>query len=66
MTFDDNIGPPALGKDQKNPTHSANFGVKLAEKLQQVGVPNELRYLEGPAPLHQSMQDFVMDKLLAR
>ena len=36
--------PPALGHDQKDPTHTANFGVKLQEKMKEVGVPCELAY----------------------
>lgn len=36
--------PPALGQDQKDPTHTSNFGVKLEERLRQVGVPCELVY----------------------
>ena len=34
--------PPALGQEQKDPTHTSNYGVKLQEKLQAVGVPCEL------------------------
>jgi acetyl esterase/lipase len=36
--------PPALGQDQKDPTHTANFGVKLQEKLQSVGVKSYVMY----------------------
>jgi hypothetical protein len=36
--------PPALGKPQKDPTHTANFGVKLQEHCQEIGVPCELMY----------------------
>ena len=36
--------PPALGKDQKDPTHTANFGVKLQENCREVGVECELVY----------------------
>lgn len=34
--------PPALGQDQNDPTHSANFGFGLQEKCKSVGVPCEL------------------------
>ncbi len=34
--------PPALGQEQKDPTHTANFGVKLQERLREVGVACEL------------------------
>jgi hypothetical protein len=63
LTYGDIVGPPALGQDQKNPTHTANFGVKLAEKLQQIGVPCELVYPGGPATRHAQMQDFLIEKL---
>ena len=36
--------PPALGQDQKDPTHTANFGVKLQEKLKSVGVESYVMY----------------------
>jgi acetyl esterase/lipase len=35
---------PAIGKEQKNPTHSANFGLKLQEKCIDVGVDCEFIY----------------------
>ncbi|MGN6552467.1 MAG: alpha/beta hydrolase [Verrucomicrobiota bacterium] len=35
---------PALGKNQKDPTHTSNFGVTLQEKLQATGVENYLMY----------------------
>lgn len=34
--------PPAVGEIQKDPTHSANFGVKLKERLDEAGVRCEL------------------------
>lgn len=40
--------PPALGQEQKDPTHSANFGVKLQERLQRVGVECVLVYPGAP------------------
>ena len=36
--------PPALGQEQKDPTHTANFGVKLQEKCKAAGVECELVY----------------------
>ena len=36
--------PPALGQNQKDPTHTSNFGVKLQEKCKSVGVDCELVY----------------------
>jgi len=44
--------PPALGKEEKDPTHSANFGVKLKEQCEARGVKCELFYpgAEGASP----------------
>jgi acetyl esterase/lipase len=36
--------PPAIGKDQKDPTHSSNFGVKLQEKMRATGVECHVMY----------------------
>jgi acetyl esterase/lipase len=36
--------PPALGQEQKDPTHTANFGVKLQEHCKASGVACELFY----------------------
>ena len=56
--------PPALGQKQKDPTHTANFGVKLQERLRSVGVECELVY-PGPDVKHSQAVDFLIDKLTA-
>jgi acetyl esterase/lipase len=58
--------PPALGQDQKDPTHSANFGVKLQERLDEVGVPCELFYPGAPKVQHASITDYLIAKLTAK
>lgn len=55
--------PPAMGKEEKDPTHSANFGVKLQERLASAGVPVELVYPNAPGVKHPQMHDFVIDQL---
>jgi hypothetical protein len=55
--------PPALGQEQKDPTHTSNFGVKLQEKARSVGVECELVYPGAPDVKHASVQDYLMDKL---
>jgi hypothetical protein len=57
--------PPALGQNQKDPTHSANFGVKLQEKLRSVGVECELVYPGAPGVKHPQVYDYLIDKLKA-
>lgn len=55
--------PPALGQDQKDPTHSANFGVKLQEKLASVGVDCELVYPGAADVKHAQAYDYLIAKL---
>ena len=55
--------PPALGKAQKDPTHTANFGVKLQEKLQEVGVACELVYPGAPDVKHSQPHSYVIEML---
>jgi acetyl esterase/lipase len=56
---------PALGKEQKDPTHTANFGVKLEEKLKSVGVECELVYPGSQASRHKSVAAFLIESLRA-
>ena len=62
MTFG---APPALGQDQKDPTHTANFGVKLQEHLREVGVPCELVYPGAPDVKHPQWYEYLIEKLKA-
>ncbi len=62
MTFG---APPALGQDQKDPTHTANFGVKLQERLQSAGVECELVYPGAPDVKHPQLQQYLIEKLKA-
>jgi acetyl esterase/lipase len=55
--------PPALGQNEKDPTHTANFGVKLQEKLRGVGVACELVYPGAPEEKHRQVQDYLLEKL---
>ena len=55
--------PPALGEPQKDPTHTANYGVKLQEKLHRLGVECELVYPGAPDVKHKSIDEFLIEKL---
>jgi acetyl esterase/lipase len=55
--------PPALGQDQEDPTHTANFGVKLEERLRGLGVECELVYPGAPDVKHPGTQQFIIEKL---
>jgi acetyl esterase/lipase len=55
--------PPALGRDEKDPTHTANFGVKLQEHCQRIGVSAELVYPDAPGVRHASPTDYLIATL---
>jgi acetyl esterase/lipase len=57
--------PPHLGQEEKDPTHTANFGVKLHEKLQSVGVPSELQYPGAAGVTPRSFQAYLVERLKA-
>ena len=55
--------PPALGQDQKDPTHTANFGLKLQEHCREIGVDTELVYPQAPGVKHASATDYLIATL---
>lgn len=55
--------PPALGQPQSDPTHTANFGVKLQEKLREAKVPCELVYPGAPDAKHKAAHDYLIATL---
>jgi acetyl esterase/lipase len=55
--------PPALGQEQKDPTHSANFGVKLQELCKAKGVACELVYPGAPGVTHANIEAYLIAKL---
>ncbi len=57
--------PPALGQEQKDPTHTANFGVKLQERLKSVGVPCQLVYPGAPDVQYAAATDYLIATLKA-
>lgn len=54
---------PALGQDQKDPTHTANYGVKLQEKCNRVGVRCELVYPAAPDIKHPTAEAYLIEQL---
>ena len=58
--------PPALGQDQKDPTHTSNFGVKLQEHCNATGVNCELQYPGAPNVKHATPTDFLIATLKAK
>jgi acetyl esterase/lipase len=55
--------PPNLGKDEKDPTHTANFGVKLQEHCKEIGVPCELVYPGAPDVKHPTLVEALLAAL---
>jgi acetyl esterase/lipase len=55
--------PPAVGQKETDPTHSAMYGVKLAEKLQSAGIEVVLAYPGHEDPKYGSITRFLIAKL---
>ena len=51
---------PNLGKDEKDPTHTANFGVKLKEHCDSLKAACELVYPGAPNVKHKTIDDFLL------
>lgn len=55
--------PPGLGQEQKDPTHTSNYGVKLQERCKAVGLECELVYPGAPNVKHPSIEDYLISSL---
>jgi hypothetical protein len=51
---------PALGRPQKDPTHTANFGLKLQEKLRSLGVVCDLAYPGAPDLKYRNCNEYLI------
>jgi acetyl esterase/lipase len=58
--------PPAVGQQEADPTHSAMYGVKLAEKLSSAGVEVVVSYPGNQDAKYGSITKFLIDKLSAK
>jgi acetyl esterase/lipase len=56
---------PALGQEQRDPTHTANYGAKLQEKCRKLGVSCELYYPGAPDAPHKSTHEYLIERLKA-
>jgi acetyl esterase/lipase len=56
---------PEFGTAKSDPTHTANFGMILAEKLDRVGAPYELACPGHENIAHPGSYEFLVDTLLA-
>jgi acetyl esterase/lipase len=57
--------PPVTGEEQKDPTHSAVYGIKLADRLKEVGVEAVVVYPGSEKSEHPSINAFLITKLTA-
>jgi acetyl esterase/lipase len=57
---------PEIGKEQKDPTHTSNFGLKFQEQCKAMGVDCELYYAGVPNPKHLTASAYLLDKLKAK
>jgi acetyl esterase/lipase len=55
--------PPAIGQDQKDPTHTSNFGLKLQEHCIALGVSCELAYPGAADVKHTTTTDYLIKTL---
>lgn len=54
---------PAIGQEQKDPTHTSNYGVKLQEHCREIGDECELVYPGAPDVKHKSIAEFLIATL---
>jgi len=54
---------PAIGKPQKDPTHTANFGIKLQERCKQLGLNCELMYRGAKHATHKASTAYLIATL---
>ncbi len=57
--------PPTVGTRQPDPTHTAIYGIKLAEKMQQAGVEVVVAYADGDGWSYATIRKFLIEKLKA-
>lgn len=55
--------PPAIGKTQKDPTHTSNFGIKLQEHCKANNIKCELVYPGAPSIKHKTSTDYLIATL---
>jgi acetyl esterase/lipase len=54
---------PAIGQEQKDPTHTSNYGVKLQEHCREIGTECELVYPGAPEVKHKNIAEFLIETL---
>jgi hypothetical protein len=54
---------PCKGKDRKDPTHTANYGALLAEKLDKIGVEYEFVHKGTKNRKHKNIEEYLIARL---
>lgn len=57
---------PAMGKAQKDPTHTANFGVGLQQRCKELGLACDVIYPGSVNPTHATPTAYLIAKLKAK
>ncbi len=55
--------PPAIGQNQKDPTHTANFGLKLMERCKEKGIECEFKFPDAPGVKHENTTNYLIATL---
>lgn len=66
LDYPNQKAPPKLGQKEADPTHSAMYGVKLAEKLDATGIEAVLSYPGHKDAKYGSIEKFLIEKLNAK
>lgn len=66
LAFPNQKTPPVIGQPEPDPTHSALYGIKLAEKLKAAGVEAVVSYPGHADEQYRSPTEFMIAKLRVR
>jgi acetyl esterase/lipase len=66
LDYPNQKSPPKVGQVEADPTHSAMYGVKLAEKLHSTGIEAIVSYPGQKDEKYGSIQKFLIEKLTAK
>ena len=58
--------PPVTGEAQRDPTHSAVYGVELAKRMKAAGVECVVTWPGHPSERYKSAREFLLAKLKAK
>jgi hypothetical protein len=65
LDFPSQDKPPVAGEEQKDPTHSAVYGVELAKRMKEAGVECIVTWPGHPSERYKGAREFLLAKLKA-